>query len=128
MNPFDFVNSVSFSKENLFENPDVKPKDYIPFIVNKSLMSHSDSIFYANEMNQHPNIPNELQYSYLINILRKRKRYSSWKKVVNNEVVKTLQEYYSCSIPKALEIQKLLTLQEVEEIKNYLDKGGKVNG
>lgn len=38
MNVWDFVNAINQSKEDLFVDPQAD-KDYIPFIVNKSLGS-----------------------------------------------------------------------------------------
>jgi len=53
MNPFDFVNSISFAKKDLMtntENDDLSEKGYVPFIVNKSLSYFADTLLHANEI------------------------------------------------------------------------------
>ena len=45
----DWLNSINFNKENLIkEDPDIV-KQYPPFIVNKCLAGHIDTVLFANE-------------------------------------------------------------------------------
>ena len=53
LSPFDFVTSISFSKQNLItesEWPDATEKEYLPFMVNKALSYFQDTILFSNEM------------------------------------------------------------------------------
>ena len=48
----DYLNAINFTKENLLDTDDLTwEKKYPPFIINKCLSMHYDSIAAANEMN-----------------------------------------------------------------------------
>jgi hypothetical protein len=117
----DWLNSINFSKEDLRENI----KEYPPFIVNKCLSGQIDSILFANEMNMHHHLDKDMQYSFYLNSLRKRKRFSPWlrkDKVTDLECVKS---YYGYSNEKASQALKILTKEQLTFIKKRLDIGGK---
>ena len=120
----DWLNSVNFTKENLIEeNPDAI-KEYPPYIVNRCLSGHIDTIMFANEMNKFPNLDKDLQYSFYLNTLRKKKRFSPWlrkDKVTDLEIIK---QYYGYSNEKALQALKILTPDQINFIKQRLDIGG----
>ena len=75
----DWLNSINFNKENLIkEDPDII-KQYPPYIINRCLSGHLDTcVMFANEMNKYHFLPKKLQYDFLINIVRKKKRFSPW--------------------------------------------------
>ena len=77
----DYLNSINFTKENLMSEEDPTwEKKYPPFIVNKCLSGFIDTVMFANEMNVNHQLPSRLQYDFLINTVRKRKRFSPWLK------------------------------------------------
>ena len=121
----DWLNSINFTKENLLdENPQLK-KDYPPYIINKCLSGQIDTILFANEMNMHHQLDNDMQYSFYLNSLRKKKRFSPWlrkDKVTDLECVK---QYYGYSNEKASQALKILTKEQINFIKQRLDIGGK---
>ena len=117
----DWLNSISFTKEDLSENI----KDYAPYIINRCLSGHIDCVMYANEMNMHHQLDKDMQYSFYLNSLRKKKRFSPWlrkDKVTDLECVKS---YYGYSNDKALQALKILTKEQLTFIKKKLDIGGK---
>ena len=120
----DWLNSINFTKQNLLEeDPDVI-KDYPPYIVNRCLSGHLDTIMFANEMNKFPNLDKDLQYHFFLNTLRKKKRFSPWlrkDKVTDLEIIK---QYYGYSNEKALNALKILTPDQINFIKQRLDIGG----
>jgi hypothetical protein len=120
----DWLNSINFTKENLTEeNPDVI-KEYAPFIINKCLSGQIDTILFANEMNMNHHLDRDMQYSFYLNSLRKRKRFSPWlrkDKVTDLECVK---KYYDYSNEKASQALKILTKEQINFIKKRLDIGG----
>jgi hypothetical protein len=120
----DWLNSINFNKENLLkENPD-NLKDYPPFVINRCLSGHIDCILFANEMNLHHNLDKDMQYSFYLNSLRKKKRFSPWirkDKVTDLECVK---QYYGYSNEKASQALKILTKEQINFIKKRLDIGG----
>jgi hypothetical protein len=117
----DWINSISFTKEDLSESV----KEYPPFIVNKCLSGHIDCVMYANEMNRYHHLDKDLQYSFYLNSLRKKKRFSPWlrkDKVTDLECVK---KYYGYNNEKASQALKILTKEQLAFIKKRLDIGGK---
>ena len=120
----DWLNSINFTKEDLIaEDPDAINK-YPPYIINRCLSGHLDCIMFANEMNKFPNLDKDLQYSFYLNTLRKKKRFSPWlrkDKVTDLEIVK---QYYGYSNEKASNALKILTPDQINFIKQRLDIGG----
>ena len=72
----DWLNSVNFTKDDLIDDDPDTIKNYPPYIVNRCLSGHLDTVLYANEMNLHPNLDKDMQYQFYLNSLRKRKRFS----------------------------------------------------
>ena len=121
----DWLNSINFTKENLIEEDPNTIKDYPPYIVNRCLSGHLDSVMFANEMNKFPNLDKDLQYHFFLNTLRKKKRFSPWlrkDKVTDLEIIK---QYYGYSNEKALNALKILTPDQINFIKQRLDIGGR---
>ena len=73
----DWLNSINFTKENLIEDPS-EIKNYPPYIINRCLSGHLDCIMYPNEMNKYSFLDKDMQYSFYLNTLRKKKRFSPW--------------------------------------------------
>lgn len=120
----DWLNSINFSKENLLEEDPTAVKKYPPYIINKCLSSHIDCILYANEMNMNHQLDKDMQYSFYLNTLRKRKRFSPWirkEKITDLECVK---RYYGYSNEKASQALKILNKTQLNFIKKKLDIGG----
>ena len=120
----DWLNSVNFTKEDLtVDDPDTI-KDYTPYIVNRCLSGHLDTVLYANEMNLHPNLDKDMQYQFFLNSLRKRKRFSPWLRKDKVDNLNIIKKYYGYSNEKALQALRLLTQQQLDYIKNRLETGG----
>ena len=79
MQPFDFLNAINDNKQNLMADPECE-KDYVPFLTNRTLSYFPDTVHMANAMNQYHHLDNKLQFQFLLNIVRKRKRFSKWDK------------------------------------------------
>ena len=119
----DWLNSINFTKENLIEDPSTI-KDYAPYVINRCLSGNLDSIMYANEMNKYSFLQKDMQYSFYLNTLRKKKRFSPWlrkDKVTDLEIIK---QYYGYSNEKASNALKILTPEQIKFIKQRLDTGG----
>lgn len=123
MTPFDYINAISQSKDNLIVD-DLSEKEYNPFIVNKGLSYFSDTIFYANEMNSKHLLDKKPQFLYLLNIVRPRKRYSKWFKNEVIEDIRIISEYFGYSYSKAKQVQNIITPDQLKIIKAKLEKGG----
>ena len=120
----DWLNSINFNKDNLLnEDPD-NIKHYPPFIINRCLSGHLDCVLFVNEMNLFHHLDKDMQYSFYLNSLRKKKRFSPWlrkDKVTDLECVK---QYYGYSNEKASQALKILTKEQINFIKQRLDIGG----
>ena len=123
MNPFEYVNSINYSKKNIMDSPE-KEKGYNPFMINRSLSYFNDTVILANEMNKYHHLDGRLQYSFLINIVRKRKRFSKWNKPQKHNDIEVVKRYYGYSNEKASQALKILTTEQINYIKQRLDIGG----
>ena len=86
---------------------------------------HVDTVMYANEMNQYPNLDNRMQYDFFINIVRSRKRFSPWGKKQAVKDLDLVKKYYGYSNDKANQALRILTPDQLNYIKEKLSKGGK---
>lgn len=116
----DWLNSINTTKENLMEDI----SSYQPYIINKCLSAHLDTVLFANEMNQYPFLKKDMQYLYYLHSIRKRKRYSPWVKKVNEENLELVKEYYNYNDEKAMDALSILNREEINFIKQRLNKGG----
>ena len=126
-NPFDYVNSVSSSKKDMMrgtENDELAEKDYNPFIVNRALSYHQDCVLYINEMNGLGHLDHLLQYMFLLNSLRPRKRFAKWIKPEQNENLEIVMEYFGYNRVKAERAILALTKEQIIMIKEKIIKGG----
>lgn len=124
MNPFDFLNSINTTKKDIMVD-DLTEKQYPAFMVNRGLSYFADTILYANEMNRYHHLDNRLQFDFLINTIRKQKRFSKWHKNESSEDVDAIKEYYGYSNEKARQTLSVLTQDQVIELKQKVYKGGK---
>jgi hypothetical protein len=125
MTPFDFINAINLTKKDLFQEPQAD-KDYVPFLVNRGLSYFPDTVLYANEMNLASGIDKDWQFSFLLNSISKKKRFSKWhKKDAETESLRLVKEYFGYSDSKAIDALSVLTEDHLVMIKEKLYKGGK---
>jgi hypothetical protein len=99
-------------------------KSYSSFMVNRALSFHRDTVLLANEMNKYTTLDNKLKYDFLLNIVRASKRqYSKWHKKAQNSDLSLIKEYYGYSDAKAEEACKILSEDQIAELKKLLYKG-----
>jgi hypothetical protein len=120
---WDWVNSISYTKNNLLDN-NTDIKTYEPFIVNKALSYHLDTVLHANEMNMRHHLSKESQYLYYFYALRKRKRYATWTKKEKIQDLNYIKHYYKYNDEKAFEALKILSEEQIAYIKNKLEHCG----
>lgn len=122
LNLFDFVNDINHKKENVLTEEN--ESKYVPYVVNKSMSYFIDTIFQANEMNVRHTIDKRLQFDFLLNSVRSKKRFSKWAKPEKLESVEVIKEYYGYSNDKAKDVATILSHDDINKIKDKLDKGG----
>ena len=75
----NYLTAINWSKEKLLDSDDKDwEKKYPPFIINKGLSYFPDTVMYANEMNRLHHASKHLQFSFLLNTIRNKKRFSKW--------------------------------------------------
>lgn len=124
VNLFDFLKSISDTKEALFELEDLGKK-YPAFMLNRFLSASQDTLFYANIMSQMSHLPNELQYAFYYHGIDKKKRYFQYSgkgKKDKTEEVESIVKYYNCSREQALDYRDMLSDEQVERIVNVFSK------
>ena len=124
MNPFTYLNSINFSKEDVMVD-DVAEKGYNSFLINRSMSYFYDTVGIANVMNRYHHLDNKLQYHFLINIIRKRKRFSKWMKPETESDIEVFKQYYGYSNDKAKQVLSLLSPENIKSIKQKVSKGGR---
>jgi hypothetical protein len=120
----DWLNSINQTKKNLIEETPELKKEYSPFIINKCLSGQIDTILFANEMNMNHHLDKDMQYSFYLNIIRKRKRFSPWLRKDKITDLECVKNYYGYSNEKASQALKILTKEQINFIKKRLETGG----
>ncbi len=121
----DYLNAINHTKEKLLDSDDEDwEKKYPPFIVNKCVYPFQDTIMLVNEINQLPHLDKKLQFDFLLNSVRSRKRYTPWLKANKLDNLEDVKEYYGYSNEKAKQALDILTDEQIAEIKKKLYKGG----
>ena len=120
----DWLNSINFTKENLMKEDETSKKEYVPYIINKCLSGYIDCILYANEMNLYHSLDKDMQYSFYLNRLRKKKRFSPWIRKNKVNALECIKKYYGYSNEKASQALKILNKSQIDFIKKRLETGG----
>ena len=123
--PFEFVKQILQGKKQLIVD-DITEKEYKPFLTNRSLSYHKDCVIFANEMNQRHFLDNKMQNDFLLNTVRSMRRpFSKWLKPGKSENLECIKRYYNFSDSKALEASQILSKEQIQELKELTDTGGR---
>ena len=119
VNPFDYVKAIN--EKRSIDNH----SSYTPFLSNRAFSYNLDTILAANEMNKYPDLPPEVQFAFMNEAIRKGKRYSSWYKENESPNLEIVMQFFNCSKQKGLEALQVLTQENLKEIKQRMDTGGR---
>lgn len=120
---FDFVNAINHTKRDLIAEEEASERDYVPFVVNRSLSYFTDTLLYANEMNRYRDLDRDLQFRFLLNSIRPKKRFSKWAKSEHSDNLELISQYFECSITKAKDYLRLLSNEQLDELRESVTKG-----
>lgn len=124
----EYLNAINHTKERLLDSEDEEwEKKYPPFIVNKCVYPFQDTIMLVNEINQLPHLDKKLQFDFLLNSVRSRRRFSPWLKASRIEDLEYVKQYYDYSNAKAKQALDILTDEQISTLKHKLRKGGMKN-
>lgn len=123
----EYLKSINESKQDLMNtNDEAWVKKYPAYIINRCLSMFWDTLPQANEMNGYHFLDNKIQFQFLINSVRKKKRFGGrWLKQSKLKDLEYVKEYFGYSNEKAKEALNILTEQQIEDIKLNLEKGGR---
>ena len=121
----EYLNAINFTKKDLMKSEDELWQKKDPaFIVNKLLSAFSDTIMFVNEMNRNHFLDKDMQFQFLLNSIRTKKRYSPFLRASKLKEIECVKEYYGYSNDKAKDALDILTKDEIKIIKEKLYKGG----
>jgi hypothetical protein len=123
-NPFDYATAILQTKKELIVD-DLTEKEYQPFLVNRALSQHKDCILFANEMNRRHHLDKKMQNAFLLNTVRSMKRpFAKWAKAEKNDDLECIKLAFSLSDSKAREALRLLSKEQIQQVKEDTYKGG----
>lgn len=123
----DFLTAINQTKKNLMDEDPMTEKEYLPFVVNRTLSYFLDTVLYANEANIRNTADKKLQFDLLLNSIRSNRRFSRWLKPDENKDIDAIKEYYGYSNQRAKEVLDLLTGEQLSFIHERLSRGGLKN-
>jgi len=123
-NPFSYLNAINNNVHYHFRDDVILNKDYNAFMINRGLSYFPDTVLYANEMNKYHHLDGKLQFDFLINIVRKRKRFSKWHKSSESDDINAIKSYYGYSNEKARDVLPLFNMDQLKIIKDTVNHGG----
>ena len=102
-------------------------KAYSPFIINRGLGMHEETVIPANQMNMHPDIPARWQYDFFFYGLRAKKRWGRWAKRNTSKYQDAVKKFFGYSNEKAKQAIKVLQEDQLKEILEWYNtsEGGK---
>ena len=122
----DYLKAINQTKEPLLDTEDEQwEKKYPSFIINKCIAPFPDTVMLVNEINQLHHLDKKLQFDFLINSLRPRKRYTPWMKAKKLKNLGYVKEYYGYNNEKARNALNILNDEQISSIKTKLNKGGR---
>ena len=121
-----YLNAINYTKEPLLDTEDDQwEKKYPSYIINKCIAPFPDSLMLVNEINQLHHLDKKLQFDFLINSLRPRKRFTPWMKAKKLENLEYVKELYGYNNEKAKSALDILNDEQISAIKRKLNKGGR---
>ena len=120
----DYLYSINQSKKNILDDDPDAARKYPAYVVNRCLSSFTDTVLYANEMNKNSHLPPKMQYDFLLNSVKPRKRFSPWARKDSIDYLDVVKEYYGYNDDKALQALRILTKDQLDKISYLLRKGG----
>ena len=120
-----WLNSINQTKKNLIDEDSSMEKDYSPYVINRIYSGHLDSVMFANEMNKYHFLPKKIQYDFLLNSLRVKKRYAPWLRKDEIKDLDLVKRYYGYSNEKAKQALRILTKDQINFIRSKFETGGR---
>ena len=121
----DWLNSINQTKKNLIDEDPSLEREYSPYVINRCLSGHLDCIMFVNEMNKYHFLPKKIQYDFLLNSLRTKKRFAPWLRKDTIKDLDNVKRYYGYSDEKAKQALRILSKKQLNFIQSKFETGGK---
>jgi hypothetical protein len=125
LNVFSIIKDLSYEKKRLIDIDPNNIKLVKQFLINRGFSYGIDTVLYANEMNKAIGISDRMFYDYYFHALRPRKRFNKWLKQDKTEFIDDVMEYFNYNYSRAAETLRLLTMEQLKQIRQTLSKGGR---
>ena len=119
-----WLNSINKTKKNLIDEAPSLEKEYSPYVINRCLSGHLDCIMFVNEMNKYHFLPKKIQYDFLLNSLRTKKRFAPWLRKDTIKDLDNVKRYYGYSDEKAKQALRILSKKQLNFIQSKFETGG----
>ena len=116
--PFDILKSLSKTKN--IKWGDFEEKTYVPYLINKGFSYHPDSLLYAEDKNQYPDLDPKLQHDYYFHAILPRARYAKWPKKQVIEDIEVIKKVFSCNDQRAGEYLNIVNEETLNKVKEEL--------
>ena len=120
----DWLNSINYTKKNLIDEDHSIEREYSPYIINRCLSGHLDCVMFINEMNRYHFLPKKIQYDFLLNSLRTKKRFAPWLRKDTIKDLDNVKRYYGYSDEKAKQALRILSKKQLNFIQSKFETGG----
>ena len=121
----DWLNTINQTKKNLIDEDPSLEREYSPYVINRCLSGHLDCIMFVNEMNKYHFLPKKIQYDFLLNSLRTKKRFAPWLRKDTIKDLDNVKRYYGYSDEKAKQALRILSKKQLNFIQSKFETGGK---
>lgn len=120
----DWLDSINHNKKDLIKDDPDLISGYTPYVINRLMSAHLDTILYANEMNRYYTLDKDLQYQFYRNAIIKKKRFSDWKRKKEISDLDNVKKYYGYNTDRAREALRILSREQLDYIEKKLNVGG----
>ena len=120
----DWLNSINQTKKNLIDEDPSLEREYSPYVINRCLSGHLDCIMFVNEMNKYHFLQKKIQYDFLLNSLRTKKRFAPWLRKDTIKDLDNVKRYYGYSDEKAKQALRILSKKQLNFIQSKFETGG----
>lgn len=122
--PFVWVDALCLKKADMIEEHGEAA--YPAFMVTRAMSQYPDCVHMAAEVNLYKDMPGRYAYDYYYGAVRKAKRFAQWgKKKTTEGDIGVVMSHYQVSREKAEEFMRILTPEQVAEIKFLENPEGK---
>jgi hypothetical protein len=110
--PFDIVKSLTQTKDNIYDIPEIFEKEYNPFMINRILSNSPKTCLFADMMNRASVLDKKMQYDFYRLGIPKTNGYTKYIKKeeldINKEHIEYVCSKFSVSLVRGLELYSII--------------------